>query len=439
MIAEASTKSAASAKSPDVFDAWIALALSAVSIVVYAWLALGWAPYGVYAQFNILFDSDPNARLDALAHGSVPYQEAANFSHPLLPYLFSTPIYLLTAVLEAAGVVTDPVGFRRLAAFGIAPGCSALKVGAAYLAGRAMQAPRTGSVGLALLTGFSLSPAVFGPLPEYHPLSALALTVAFGWAAATQFGVLRDRFFVWLALAVVITGLTITNVFILALLYAACQRWRDRAWRRIVAETAVLGVVSVGLTVAASSLYYRLAQQTAPMATTVTLATNYLRASPLEALTRYPPALAASLLGPVPDRMPNPIGVRFGPPNAVDVQFSYDAGPLTAVAWARTLLLLGLVGAGGWLGWRSDRRFRGLAAGAALIVLYNGVLHAVWGAEWLAYSLHWHAALVTLLAGLLMRRPSVGSAVIVLLGVACAVNVGLVIRGMAAILQGAGA
>lgn len=439
MSAAARIEPSVDSQSPDLADVWAALLLSALSFGVYGWLMWLWGRHGVYEQFNIVFDADPNARVNSLAHGVIPYEEAANFSHPLLPYLLSAPIQWLASALETLGVVANPVDFRRLAALGVAPACSALKMGVAYGTGRAMRAPRTGSLGLALLTGFSLAPAVFGALPEYHPLSALALTAAFFWAAAVLFGVFRDRFAVWLLLAVVIAGLTVTNIFILGLLYAACQGSRGQPWRRIAAETAVLGVVSVGLTVAAASLYYHVSKQAAPMATTVTLATDYIRPAPLQAVLRYPPALAASLMGPVPDVKPNPIGVRFGPENAVDVQFTYDAAPLTPLAWARTLLLLGLVCLGGWMGWRGDRRYRGLAVGAALVVAYNGALHAVWGAEWLAYSLHWHAALVMLLAGWLVRRPSVGSKAILTFGCACALNAGWVIGRMLAILEGAGA
>ena len=390
----------------------------------YAWLAFRWGEHGVFDQFNIVFDADPNARLRQLAHGGVPYETAGNFAHPLLPYLTAGPIRVFSIVAGEVFSISDPAQLRISMGMWIAPTCSAMKVAIAYLCGRAMGASQLASIGLALLAGFSLTPAVFGALPEYHSLSALTLTALFAWAAAVQFEAVSDHYFIWLFLAIVVTGMTVTNVVAVGLVYVACRLSAGRPLGRTVAETAVLGVASVVLTLGLSSVYYYALSKPSPTQVTASFASDYIRASSLEASMGYAPALATSLIGSYPTVIPNAIGVKYGPKNAVDIQFSYDAAPRTAWTWARTLLILALVALGGWFGWRADPRFRGLAVGAWLVLAFNGVFHSFWGGELLAYSMHWHAALVMLLAGWFLRWPAAGGAAILALGLASAVGRG---------------
>lgn len=413
-------------------DARIALALSCVSLLFYGWLMLLWKSHHVFAQDNIVFDTDPPSRLGQLAHGWGDH----TLAHPILPYIFSVPFRMIAAVFLRLHLTKDAIQLRAGMAVWVAPVCSAIKVGVAYAMGRMIGASRRGSLGLALLAGFSLTPAVFGSIPEHHALSALVLTATFAWATAVRFALVPDRFAVWLVLAFLATGLTVTNVVIVLIIYLASRLSGGEDWRRAFAAAALLGILSTVTAIGLSMAGARVLKEPVLGATT-RLATSYTRSPNMERDVRYAAALATSLIGPYPATMTNdsaltPRGISA---HELNLQFTYDILPLTAWSWTRIALILGLAGLGAWYGWRGDVRFRGLIIAALLVIAYNGVFHSLWGTEWLLYSIHWHSALLMLLAGWLVGSKSSGGSVLLMLGIVSAADAAIVIREMLVVLE----
>ena len=414
-------------------DARIALALSCVSLLLYGWLMLLWKSHHVFAQDNIVFDADPPSRLSQLAHGWGDH----TLAHPILPYIFSVPFRIIAAVFLKVHLTDNPVQLREGMAVWVAPVCSAIKVGIAYATGQMIGASRRGSLGLALLAGFSLAPAVFGSVPEHHALSALVLTATFGWATAVRFGLIRDRYAVWFVLAFLATGLTVTNVVVVLIIYLASRLSGGHEWRRALAAAALLGILSTATAIGLSIAGARVLKEPAPMETTATLANSYTRQPNVERGVRYAAALATSLIGPYPATMPNESALtpRAKSANQLNVQFSYDILPVTAWTWTRIALILGVAGFGAWHGWRGDVRFRGLVVAALLVLAYNGVFHSLWGTEWLLYSIHWHSALLLLLAGWLVGSSKSNGSILLMLGIISAADAALVIREMLVALE----
>ncbi|MBK5292005.1 MAG: hypothetical protein JJE04_10050 [Acidobacteriia bacterium] len=392
-----------------------------------------WKSHGVFATYNIVFDTDPNARLSQLAHGL----GAESLAHPITVFLFSWPLRAVSEVVDWIHGGSDPIQLRESIAVWITPLGSSIKVGIAYLTGRVMGASRVGGLGLALLAGFSLAPAVFGALPEHYPLSGLALTATFAWAAAVQFGAAPNRYLVWLALSLLVTGISITNIGPVLSLYLVCRLSNGQTLRRALASAAVLGLLSVGIMTCVSLACYRTVRGPDPAGATVSFVARYLRRPALEIGMRYGVALATSVIGPYPAVIPNQWAVarKAEGKKEINVQFSYDASPLTAWTWARTLAILSLAGLGAWQGWRRDTRFRGLSIGALMVLGHNGILHTVWGTEWMLYSMHWHPALLMLLAGWLVRSSQGGAWMLLTLGLVSAVDAAMVIREMLQLLE----
>jgi len=94
-----------------------------------------------------------------------------------------------------------------------------------------------------------------------------------------------------------------------------------------------------------------------------------------------------------------------------------------------------MAGLGAWHGWRGDVRFRGLVIAALLVLAYNGVFHSLWGTEWLLYSIHWHSALLLLLAGWLVGSSKSNGSILLMLGIISAADAALVIREMLVALE----
>ena len=312
-----------------------------------------------------------------------------------------------------------------------------LKVGIAYATGRVIGASRVGSLGLALLAGFSLAPAAFGAVPETHSLSALVLTATFGWATAVRFGLVPDRYAVWLALAFLATGLTVTNIVVVVIIYLGSRLSGGHEWRRAIAAAALLAILSTATAIGLSIVGARMFKQSTPTDATVTYADAYMRRPNVEREVQYVAALANSLIGPYPAAMANESALtpKAKSLHQLNVQFSYDILPVTAWTWIRIALILGLAGLGAWHGWRCDVRFRGLMIAALLVLAYNGVFHSLWGTEWLLYSIHWHSALLMLLAGWLVGSSSTGRTILLMLGIISATDAVLVIREMLVVLE----
>jgi hypothetical protein len=379
-------------------DVRLALILAALAWFAYGWLVWRWQSLGVFRQFNIIFDTDPNSRMAEMSHG----WSQGGFVHPLLWLLFSFPLRMIAGAMHHLRVIADPAPVREVMLLCLLPLLGSIKLAASYAGSRALGGSRGAGTAVALLTGFSFGPAVFGALPEHFAVSGAALTCVFAWAGAVQFGWARDRFVVWIAFAVLLAGLTFTNLVpVLILFYTTRFVWNKFWWRPLVA-TFVLAVFSAGITLAVSRLGASLlGNASSQLKASVDFADSFFRKPGADRAMRFLPTLAYGIAAPVPAETPNLLhrqpenrGWRF-----VDLQFSYDAKPVSFSDWMLTFGVLGIVGLGAWKGCQQEPRYRPLAAAALLTLAFHWILHTLWGSEWFLYSMHWHAALLTLLAG----------------------------------------
>ncbi len=414
-------------------DYAVAVALALVSLLVYGWLAGAWKMYGIFRQYNILFDADPNSRLIEMANG---WDSGEGFAHPFFGLLFALPLRAVVAVAGKLYSVGDPVSAREALALWIGPLCSALRVAVAYVCGRFVGGSTLGAVGLALLTGFSTSSVVFGALSEHHPVSALILTALFTWAVAVHMGIAKERDSVWLFFMIAAAAITITNIVAAVAVYFGSRIIRRHPFVPTVTRTAVLAIVAGIVAILMSLVSHRLMKVPDSTDKTASFASSYTRKPDLDRVIRFPVTLANALVGPVPAVMPNslPVTRPGAPEHEIDVQFTYDAAPLTFWTALRTLAILGFAVVGAWTAWRAEPRLRGVIAGAVLVLAFNGLFHTLWGTEWILYSLHWHSAFLMLPAGWLIRQSRTGAAFLLGLGVVCVVNSAYVIQSMLQVL-----
>src|SRR4029077_17246407 len=150
---------------------------------------------------------------------------------------------------------------------------------------------------------------------------------------------------VWLALTFLATGLTITNVVIVLIIYFASRLSAGHEWRRALAAAALLGILSTGAAIGLSIVGARALKEPV-MGATARLANSYTRSPNVERGVQYAAALGNSLIGPYPAVMPNDSALtpRGKSAHELNVQFSYDILPVTAWTWTRIALILGLAG-----------------------------------------------------------------------------------------------
>jgi hypothetical protein len=402
------------------------------SLIVYGWLMILWRNHGVFAQYNILFDTDPNIRLGSLAHG----WGSEGLVHPLFSYLFSIPIRFAAWCVGKFSSVGDVVLLREAIAAWIAPSVSALKVFIVFLVGRAIGASLLGAGGLCLLAGFSFAPAIYGALPEHYPMSGAALTIAFAWALAVSQGRMRDNHFIWFAIAVLVAGMTLTNCAAVLALFFACRIASGMPIVKAFVGTFLLGLAAISFTTGSAALAGKISQSQVSSTGMTEFVGSYWRKSIADEPVRYLSALANTIAAPVPAVMPNSLidKERAQGRKAVDVQFTYDNRPVAGAGWLRILVMFALVVGGAIQGWRSPP-FRPIVFAAILVLVFNGVLHIAWGSEWFLYAMHWQPALLFLLAGIQFGNRKVGSMLLLTTGLFSALWSGVVIREMLTILE----
>lgn len=344
---------------------------------------------GAFDRYDVIFDTDPNERLDLFVGGG---SGERLFVHPLLR-LVSLPIRCVTKITDHASVtVASTMATRRGLAMLVAPVCSALTAVVMFrvFLGAGFGAPAAATA--SILHQLSFSQMVFGSIPEHFALSGVGLSLVLlcGLALPTRN---RGGWPRWLAIGVFTSGVTITQIIPTCLMFAACCRCGGRGVWETVRSTALLGGLSVVLAVSIGGLFNVLDARP-PALSPVAEAAHYAQFLPSRPLGHAFDAIAA---------LPNSIA----PPTArVVTQDRVGSGHSTITFTLESVRHPGRIAAvwmlfliGVWLGLRSEAPVqRGLCLGSVAIVVYNCVLHALWGNEWFLYSQHWLAPMVFLMA-----------------------------------------
>lgn len=341
-----------------------------------------------FDQLDVIFDADPNYRLVDFASGG---WRQRLFVHPFLR-LVSLPIRCVTRVGDHASLtVASLETSRRSLALLVAPVCSAL---AAVVMFRVFLGAGFGDPAAAagaILHQVTFSQMMFGSIPDHFVLGGLGLSLVLlcGLVPPTSDRVGWPR---WLAVGVFTSGITITQIIPTCLMFAACCRCSGRGVRQTAQITAVLGGLSVALAVSIGGLFSVLDARPSPLSP-VAEAAHYAQFFPSHPLGHAFDAIAAlpNSIAPPPARVvPDE---RYG--GRYRIRFTLESVRHPGRIFAVWMLLL----VGAWLGLRSDAPVqRALSLGSVAIVLYNLILHALWGKEWFLYSQHWLAPTVFLMA-----------------------------------------
>ena len=410
-----SPSAASPRRSPPIRRACFQLLLAASAFVFNVTLERRFDGLGAFDRYDVIFDTDPNERLDLFA-GSGSGERL--FVHPLLR-LVSLPIRCVTRVAAHAGLTVAPFeASRRGLAMLVAPMCSALAAVVMFRvflgAGFADPAAAAG----AILHQVTFSQMIFGSIPDHFALGGVGLSLVLlcGLVPPTSDRVGWPR---WLAVGVFTSGVTITQIIPTCLMFAACCRCGGRGVRQTAQATAVLGGLSVALAVSIGGLFSVLDARPSPLSP-VAEAAHYAQFFPLHPLDHAFDAIAAlpNSIAPPPARV---VPDQSSKSDRYQIRFTLESVRHPGRIFAVWMLLV----VGAWLGLRSDAPAqRALCFGSVAILLYNLMLHALWGNEWFLYSQHWLAPTVFLMAAPLRhtgkyRWPVWGAAAIALTLIAC--------------------
>lgn len=387
-----------------------------------------------FDQYNLFFDADSNQYVSAVAHGW-SFNRAV---HPGFALLFNVPTRAFDVVISGAGLAT-PGAVRAIAPIMLPALCGLVggifwwraccEVGWSALA-------RTG--GLILMQG-SFSQVLFSSVPECYPVSGMLYCVLL-WAAARAH---REPMWLerhgvqwaWLLLAVISTGVTVTNGAVWLAVWLAL-RLRIAPWRRWLAEGtvgAVVVLVSIPSIAALDRLAYSL--EPVPLASTARdvsghgLRSAFVPDSLSARVVELPAHALASIVSPSADKIRNPLAEKNS--NRYQFGFSFIESAVTpwrvVVSWVLMLTGLALT--------LPRLASSPLARACAAVFVFNAALHAAWGLELFLYSQHWLAFLVFAVAAALQRAGAYGAAALWAVGVGVAAHSVWRFSGMIAVLE----
>lgn len=393
---------------------------------------------GVFEEYNLLFDTDPIVQLASISHGTGSY--GRNFTHPNFANYTNTAVRLVASVVGSRGAsAEEQARLRRRIGLLVLPVGSALKglavFGLFYWLGFSIVETTL----LTALSVVSLSQLVFGSIPDHFAISGLAIALGYLLVIDVARRNGRVRWWAWIGVAVMATGITITNLIIVALLL-----WVARySARRDLLGTSVLtgsfALVAAALTVLTAfgmNHLYGTENQQAKWQFRQWIE-RHQGSEPMAQFSRFPAAIADAVAPPAPRVIENRIGGKL--PDKLDFQFSlksphgYDLlyHPLGIAIFA-------LAAFGAVRSQHAPAPMRVVAFASLAVLGYNCVLHAFWGQEYFLYSQHFQLSILVLIAvGLFVepRRRVASSVLLTALVIAVTWNNAIRLRHMFAILD----
>lgn len=367
-------------------------ALALLFFSLYAAQARFWSILKVFDQYNVLFDADPIHYLGAYAHG---------WGRATLVHAGTSGVGVVNRFVvllaESLNLISDPTSARIGLAVLVAPLCGAGAVTLIYAMAIVLGCSRAAALAIAAAFGSMFASGVFFSIPESYPLAAPILLSAFLLVAVEARRQCDASLGLWLVLAIGAALVTITNVAAICLAFVA-SRWARRGlnWP-LVLQAALIGAVSlsvVAMTVAVfnASLGYQ-STAVSEFGDANAWAEKYVYRQKIGSRLLGLASLPTQLTG-IPDVVAavNHLGVQKASKYTILVTYEPEGGGnalwgYAAAGVAVYLFLLAGFGAAS---------SRPLALAGFLVLVFNFILHLVFGAELFLYGIHFSTAIIAL-------------------------------------------
>lgn len=186
-------------------------------------LAFSWYNHGYFKVYDIFFDTDPNANLGSFAHGTFRHA----ISHAFIE-VFAIPFKLIVLALYKLGMVSDMTVAREIIALSIGPLSSALTIIIYYRILKLLDLNTLNSYLITLIFAFSFSNILFAIIVETYAVSGFLISLLFYYFVLCKKNSVSGRWYIWLGLGTLLTGITITNVAIFFIVYMGHNYYQRR-------------------------------------------------------------------------------------------------------------------------------------------------------------------------------------------------------------------
>jgi hypothetical protein len=362
-----------------------------------------------YAGWETLFSSDPNWYLQKLTDGSYSSRR-----HPLFHVFVSFPARAAAHLISGVTGADDGAVTRQLVLLA-SPLASGIKTAMLLAFCLTVGLGLRSAALIALIDMASLSRLIFGSIPESFGATGLALT----WMLYLAARALRqDRrsgpsFVSWFVCGLFASGVTVTNIVPLAILFAGVLIARTGEWRSALLRSASLAGLVIAAAAAlhvASQVFVRsgnprsvqsasLRGVAAPQPDRPGVLENispFVSSSPLFNLRQVPGGTAATFFAP-----PALTFSSEAPPRHDRARSRLHVGTMQfSREWLLCIALsFGVLGVALFALRRVTADLQRLALAIAGVLAFTLVLFTVWGVGGVfLYTLHWQPLVIALLA-----------------------------------------
>lgn len=364
-------------------------------------LSIYWFNNGYFNVFNIFFDTDPSSNLNSFAHGWGRHA----ISHALIE-IIAIPIRAVALLMYETGLINDQVHFRKLAAFSVSPLASALSIIVFSKVLESLNLSKKEVILFTFIYSLSFTNIVFSAIPETYAISSLFITalMLFYLKEVNTNNYINSNY--WFAAGFILTGTTITNGCIFFIIYfSSLYLNRKQGFLKSVSTSSALSFLILIIIV----MFYELS--------------HYVLEIPKgpeggpEWIKRY----TSNSVGQVLSNLMNfgsssissffPLGFTYGENihciknnmncNAISLQHDFFSLSLL-LKFLLFLIFLAFT----YKKTYEDVNARNLYYLCSFILLFNLILHTIFGRETFMYTQHWISALTILLSLLLTQKRS---------------------------------
>ncbi len=179
-------------------------------------ISISWYYNGYFDVYNIFFDTDPNKNLSSFAHGRGGHA----VTHVFLE-LFSVTIRIIEFAFSSLSTISNRLEFRELFALAISPIFSALTIVYFYKILMQLKIKTIDANIFTLIFSASFSNVIFAIIPETYAISCFLIALLVHYYLRSGQMKQSGSPLAWLIIAILLTGITITNIGIFFLIFSA--------------------------------------------------------------------------------------------------------------------------------------------------------------------------------------------------------------------------
>jgi len=399
-----------SIKNIDRIDLLCAFSIFTTVMVLQSILANIWAEKGIFDQYEIIFDSDPNEWLLFYSTG----YGFESLQHPLANYIVSPFLRIIEKICSIFGMVEDSEAFKLTLSLYVAPFVTALKAVTFYTIFRLLNITWLQALLASAIAALAFSSVVFGATPESYPISGFAFALLILCAICVVMFDTKIAKFGLYATSILAIGATLSNV-----IFVGWTMWFINhrkgfslfsSWYRAVFSSGIILIITIVMSLVAQKAVSELRSEEPINHDTNTLEflASYVPPTKvkIEKFYRFPEMVAKSIIPTFPGHNPDSQVFKFDMP--IKIEFSYLKNEYDIWSLIYTIMTIFLIGGGCKIAHQIEGNWKSLAVSSLAALGTYWAFYTWFGLSMFLYSQNWYVPSILLLASWL-NKPTFSS------------------------------